>query len=288
MNSIKNAINLLHQLFKLEDLLIGAAFVYLGAAFANNGIPESNNIRLLVAILFCILGLASINSMNQIFDVEIDKINKPNRPIPAGRLTKKQVFIVSFSLSVCAGALTIYLGVIYFLIAVAGLAIGIIYSIPQIYLKKNTILSTMTIAVGYGILAFMVGWAVYKPILLIPLWLILFLYFHEVIITFCKDFSDLEGDKKARLETIPVLLGKFRGATLCFFLYLTPFMNLLIFQWLNYFSLNFYILFITGIIFGLLIFGFCSREDKRANYIGYSFYVIGTIFIRAVLLVEYI
>jgi 4-hydroxybenzoate polyprenyltransferase len=288
MNSIKNVIILLHQLFKLEDLFICVSFVYLGAAFANGSLPNLGNLRLIVAILFCILGLASINSLNQIFDVEIDKINKPHRPIPAGILTKKQVLIISFSLSAVAGLLTIYLGVLYFLIAVTGLAIGAIYSIPQIYLKKNTFLSTMTIAVGYGILTFLTGWAVYKSITLIPLWLLSFLYFHEVFIIISKDFSDFKGDKKARLKTIPVLFGKLHGAILSFILYLIPFNLLMILQWLGYLDLNFFPLVVTGIIFGLLIFGFCSRPEKKMNYFGYSFYVVGTIVVRAVLLYLYL
>ena len=118
--------------------------------------------------------------LDRFVDIEIDKINKPHRPIPAGILTKKQVLIISFSLSAIAGLLTIYLGITYFFIALVGLAIGVIYSVPQIYLKKNTFLSTMTIAVGYGILTFVTGWAVFKPIIEIPLRLHFFHRLHRL------------------------------------------------------------------------------------------------------------
>ena len=146
----------------------------------------------------------------------------------------------------------------------------------------------MTIAVGYGILTFLTGWAVFRPIIEIPLWIFIFLYTHEVFISMAKDFSDYEGDKEAGLRTIPVLFGKLHGAILCFILYLIPFILLMTLQWMGYLDPYFYPLLVTGIIFGLLIFGFCSRQEKKMNYIGYSFYVVGTISVRIVLLIIYI
>ena len=227
-------------MFKLEDLVIGVAIVLIAAAFAYGGMPSSNLFRLFVAVIFCILGLASMNSINQVFDVEIDKINKPNRPL------------------------------------------------PQIYAKANIFFSTVVIGFGYGILMFLVGWGVYRPIEAIPIWLIIFLYTHEVFIVLCKDFSDVEGDRQAGISTIPIIYGKARGAVLALILYLTAFMLLLIFQLTNTLTLNFYPTIIVGLFFGLLIFGFCSFQEKKFNYIGYSFYVVGTIVVRMALLFAFI
>jgi chlorophyll synthase len=288
MGFILKKIQFLHQLFKLEDLFIGVVFVYIGASFASGGFPNTDIFRLGIAILFCILGLASINSLNQIYDVEIDKINKPNRPIPSKQLSKKQVFGISFSLSAIAGLLTLYLGLDYFIIALVGLAIGGIYCLPQIYAKGNLFFSTVVIGIGYGILMFLVGWRVYRPFLEIPLWLIIFLYIHEVFIVLCKDFSDVLGDKKVGVKTIPVLFGKKKGAFLCFSLYMTPFIYLLILQWTKFLTLNLYPTVLLGVGFGAIIFGLCSFRDKIYNYVGYFFYIIGTITIRVALFYAFI
>jgi geranylgeranylglycerol-phosphate geranylgeranyltransferase len=288
MGFILQKIHFFHQLFKLEDLCIGAAFVFIAACFANNGLPQTELFRLSMSILFCVLGLASINSLNQIFDVEMDRINKPNRPIPSKKLTKKQVLGISGSLSACAGILTIYLGITYLLIAFAGLAIGIIYSFPKFYAKKIPIVSSAVISVGYGILMFFVGWAVYRPISSIPMWLIAFLYLHEVFIILCKDFADLEGDRKAGIKTLPVIFGKRNGAVMCFGLYLIPFIFLLLLQFIEYLNTNFLPLFFTGIIVGVMVFTFCGFEEKRFNYLGYSIYVVGTIIVRMVLFYAFV
>ena len=146
----------------------------------------------------------------------------------------------------------------------------------------------MVIAVGYGILMFIVGWAVYKPILTIPIWILIFLYSHEVVATMAKDFSDIEGDKKGGVRTIPVIFGKRRGAEICYFLYLIPFLFLLLLQIFGYLSANFLVLVIAGVIFGLLIFGFNSVKEKKYNYVGYFFWAVGAVVIRLILFDAYI
>ena len=288
MNAVVKKIYFLHQLFKFEDLFVGFSRVLIAGCFAVGGLPKSEIIRLSLAILFCILGLASINSLNQIFDVDIDKINKPNRPVPSKKLTKKQVLIISFSLSLCAGLLTLYLGFTYFLIAIAGLTIGLIYCIPQIYVKKIPIFSTAVIAIGYGILMFMVGWKVYQPISSIPLWLLGFLFTHDMIIANSKDFSDLEGDLQEGIKTIPVILGKKRGALLCFFLYLLPFIFLLTLQWTGYLTTSFYPLIIIGIVLGISVFSLVSFNNKRYNYFGYLLSMITMIIILIALFYSFV
>jgi 4-hydroxybenzoate polyprenyltransferase len=146
----------------------------------------------------------------------------------------------------------------------------------------------MVTAIGYGMLMFIVGWGVYKPIFTVPIWILIFLYLHEVVVGMAKDFSDVEGDQKEGVKTIPVIFGKKRGAEICFGLYLIPFVFLLSLQTFNYLSTSFIILFVAGLFFGLLIFGFNSFEDKKYNYLGYFFWIIGAVVIRLILFDAYI
>ena len=39
---------------------------------------------------------AANNTLNQIYDLEIDRINKPKRPLPAGELTQRQAWIFTW------------------------------------------------------------------------------------------------------------------------------------------------------------------------------------------------
>lgn len=287
MGKIINKICNIHYLVKFEDILLGGSTVFIAACFAYGGLPETGLERLVFAILFCILGLASINALNQIADIEIDKINKPYRPLPSKKLKTKQVFFISFILSLFAGLITIYLGIGYFIIALAGLAIGLLYNVPPIYAKKNPVFGMLLIGLGYGVLMFLVGWGVYKPFFSVPLWIIGFLYLHEVVFSSTKDFSDIKGDSYANVKTIPSIFGKKKGALVCYFLYIVPYLVLLILKFTGYITNNVYPLVTFGLIFGIIVFGFCGFYEKRYNYLGYFLSIIFSILVKMILFFTY-
>ena len=194
------------RLIKGEDVLIVGVAVYLASVAATGDwIPSHNIIFLILVCIFCMLGVAGVNSMNQIHDLKIDKINKPLRPLPAAILTKSQVASIAIGL-ICIGAilgiiLWVVVSPIYLLIGSIGLASALMYSIPNIRLKKIPIISTAIMGFGYGPFLFIAGWIIYKPIELIPIWVLLFLYFHETFILITKDYRDIKGDRKYNIKT---------------------------------------------------------------------------------------
>ena len=69
-----------------------------GAATAIGAVPRETFSRDL--IVFPVLGLlmaavlnAASNALNQIYDLDIDRINKPHRPLPSGRLSMKTAWL---------------------------------------------------------------------------------------------------------------------------------------------------------------------------------------------------
>jgi len=288
MGKIIEKIYNVHYLIKFEDLFLGASTVFIAACFAYGGLPETGLEKLSLAILFCILGLASINALNQIADVEIDKINKPHRPLPSKKLKRKTVFLISFILSLFAGLITIYLGIGYFIIALAGLAIGLLYNVPPIYAKKNAVFGMLLIGFGYGVLMFLVGWGVHQPFFSIPLWILGFLYLHEVIFSSSKDFSDIKGDSYADVKTIPVIFGKKKGSLICYLLYLIPYVILLILKLNGNITSNVYPLLGLGPIAGIIVFGFCGLYEKKYSYIGYFLSIIVSLVVKISLFFIYI
>ena len=53
--------------------------------------------RALVAGIGLVLAHASVNTLNDYFDYKIDKINKPNRPLPSGRITKNDASMLGLA-----------------------------------------------------------------------------------------------------------------------------------------------------------------------------------------------
>ena len=72
------------RLIKGEDILIvGLAVFFAGSAAAGSWIPDERLHLVILACVFSMLGVAGVNSLNQIHDLDIDRINKPKRPLPA-------------------------------------------------------------------------------------------------------------------------------------------------------------------------------------------------------------
>jgi len=95
-----------------------------------------------------------ITGLNQITDVEIDKVNKPNLPIPAGHLSRKRAtFVVLVALILSLG-----IGIMYPILSSNGLNValwgsmilGTMYSLPPIRLKRFPVLAAFCIVAVRG------------------------------------------------------------------------------------------------------------------------------------------
>ena len=287
LNSNYIALSTALRLIKGEDVLIVGIAVFLaGSVGAGEWFPGSNLGFLFLACVFAMLGVAGVNSMNQIHDLKIDKVNKPLRPLPAHLLNKTQVEKISTGLLMTGVLLALILWVlvspIFFIIGCLGLSTALLYSVPKIRLKKYPIISTAIMGFGYGPFLFIFGWVIYQPLESIPIWPLLFLYFHEVFILITKDYRDLEGDKKYQIRTLPTILGKRYAAIMNYILYVLPFIFLSISQYLGVLNHDFDLLLFSGILLGLPMFYCCSRKETIWNIYGYYIYIVAFIFVRVV------
>ena len=164
-----------------------------------------------------------ITGLNQITDIDIDKINKPYLPIPSGRLTKQNAIkLVLFSLFVSLAIATKALLPMK-LIIVIPILLGSIYSLPPFRFKRYPILAALCILTVRGIIINL-GFSLYakEAILGLPtvssfsqvfdnhkdsLALSGFFSLFGLIIALMKDTPDVDGDKKNNIGTLAVRLG---------------------------------------------------------------------------------
>lgn len=86
------------------DLAIGAGFFLVaGEILVTGGLPPIQQVVLGFLTLFFISGSANIS--NDYFDREVDKINLPSRPLPSGRITIRELWVL-FSLFTILGFVT--------------------------------------------------------------------------------------------------------------------------------------------------------------------------------------
>jgi homogentisate phytyltransferase / homogentisate geranylgeranyltransferase len=158
-----------------------------------------------------------IVGLNQCEDVEIDRINKPWLPIPAGRLSVRGAWRIVVGCAVLAGALAVSQGWVEVVAVGSALAIGTAYSSPPLRLKRFPALAAASISV---VRACVVNLGVYlhfasslggrpelSPIPDSIVALTLFVLPFSFAIAVLKDVPDAEGDRRFRIGTFTVRLG---------------------------------------------------------------------------------
>lgn len=201
------------RLIKPEDqignlLAFMTGYVYTNWFIAHPSIPS--------ALASTCLGLMATNALNQCTDVDTDRINKPDRPIPSGLISLKEGYSIVALLYIATIALAASVNTIFFALTCMAVSLGIAYSIYPFKLKDRFILSNLSIAVGYGTLNFLLGWLVIKPIYDVPVHILVMLTAFDFFASISKDYRDMAGDMRYGARTIPVVIGRGKAIVLEF------------------------------------------------------------------------
>lgn len=197
------------ELSRPFTLLAPAVGVLCGAAVAAGETGASPNLPAVIAAVAaaCLLNAAS-NTLNQLCDIDIDRINKPRRPLPAGRVTPRETAAAAVLLFAAALAIAWGVNMQFFAVCLAASFLTTAYSAPPVRLKKVPVAADMTIAFVRGLLLFAAGWAVAADLGHSLPWTIGGLLALYVLgATSAKDFTDTEGDRACGIPTLPVLVG---------------------------------------------------------------------------------
>jgi geranylgeranylglycerol-phosphate geranylgeranyltransferase len=174
---------------------------------------------------------AASNAINQIYDLEIDRLNKPDRPLVTGALSIREAWVFSWIFYVLALVPT-WLVVPYpyetwseklfaplaahqtFFIYLAGLIFTFVYSAPGLgRTKTRGMLANFTIAIPRGVLLKVAGWAMVATVWATEPW-----FLGAVIGIFLigaastKDFADIPGDQAGGCKTLPIVYGVEKAA----------------------------------------------------------------------------
>src|ERR1700743_2697051 len=149
------------------------------------------------ALMAAVLNAAN-NGINQIYDLDIDRVNKPGRPLPAGTLTMREAWAFTAATYVVAWVLAWFADPNgrheCFWIVLFTTFLTWISSAPPLRTKKRGIWANITIAIPRGLLLKVAGWSTVKTIVDREPWFIgaVFCLFLLGAAT-TKDFADIEG-----------------------------------------------------------------------------------------------
>jgi 4-hydroxybenzoate polyprenyltransferase len=196
---------------------------------------------------------AGNNALNQIYDLDIDRVNKPKRPLPSGRLTVGDAWrftVVTYLLSLVLAWLVAPGGrhECFWLVAVAVLC-TFIYSVPPLRTKRLGIWANITIAIPRGTLLKVAGWSSVKTIAGVEPWYIGAIFGLFLLgATTTKDFADMEGDRLGGCRTLPIRYGVRRAAWMISPSFVVPFLMIPVGAWRGVLTGDFWLLQTLGII----------------------------------------
>lgn len=204
------------EILRPGNAMMGAIAIILVAI-----IDKSFSIPIVLAMLAVFFETAAGNVINDYFDYNIDLINKPERPIPSGRISLtagRNYGYLLFLLGTICGFLISFLTDNWIPFIIVLLADIILY-LYAYRLKSTPLIGNLTVAFMTGFGFVFGGFSINNSsIILISLYLGFFAFVMTTARELVKDIEDMEGDKAEGAKTLPILYGEKITATLAFIL----------------------------------------------------------------------
>lgn len=200
------------EILRPGNAMMGAIAIILVAI-----IDKTFNIPILLAMLAVFFETAAGNVINDYFDYNIDLINKPERPIPSGRISVtagRNYGYLLFLLGTVCGFMISFLtdNWIPFLIVLLADVVLYLYAYK---LKSTPLIGNMTVGFMTGFGFVFGGFCLNNPtIISTSIYLGFFAFVMTTARELVKDIEDMEGDKAEGAKTLPILYGEKITSTL--------------------------------------------------------------------------
>lgn len=169
---------------------------------------------LLLSLLACLGANIYIVGLNQLTDVEIDRINKPDLPLASGAFSLRTGRLIVGVGLVVALLLALLVGRYLLLTVAVSLLIGTAYSLPPLRLKRFHFWAAASIFTVRGVvvnlLLFLNFHFVFSGQANVPVhvWVLTaFVFGLSLVIAWFKDIPDVEGDGRFQIATLTLRLG---------------------------------------------------------------------------------
>ena len=193
------------------NLLQATLAVVLTTAF----LGEMEQVRTLILLILSVIAINGAgNVINDIYDLDIDRVNRPQRPLPAGLIstsTARMYTMILFGLGLLFSWL---ISVNTFIIAgPVSIPILVAYSAR---LKKQPLVGNIAVSFMLGLAFIYVGSAFGKidNTLVMAALAFGFTLIREII----KDLEDMDGDARDGARTLPLVWGESKTLYLALFL----------------------------------------------------------------------
>ncbi len=244
-----------------------------------------DTLGMIVLILATLCIAAAGNIINDIYDVETDFINKPDKLIIGESVSEKTAYNLFIFLNVVGVGLGYYVSYCvdkseFFTMFVV---ISLLLYIYATYLKRTPIIGNIVVSVLValsilivGIFELLPGITTYNQQTQITFFKMvldyaIFAFSINLLREIAKDLEDIDGDYKANMNTLPIVIGRERATHILFVLSLIPLLAIAIYTintlYKNQIAVGYFLIFIIGPLLYLSIKIFSAKTKKNYRHI---------------------
>jgi geranylgeranylglycerol-phosphate geranylgeranyltransferase len=202
----------------LNSIMMGLA-VIIGEVTILGTFPKIEEIIFGFFIGFFLTAFSMV--LNDIMDIEIDRINVPNRPLPSGRISINSAKLYSIILAIIGILLAFYFSIYAIIIAFSSLIVSILYNTKA---KKTGLLGNIMVAYCVAI-PFLFGAIITSNSINMKILTFFMLAFLSTIgREIIKGIADIKGDKIKNIKTLALSYGTKKAAIIASLFYISAIM----------------------------------------------------------------
>lgn len=273
---------------------------------------ESFNIQLtLSTIQFIFLVLATLfitaagNIINDIYDIETDLVNKPEKVIIGKTVSEKTALNLFIILNVLGVGLGFYLSN-----TIGRSGFAVIFVIISALLYIYTSYLKQTLLIGNIVVSILVAFSIiivpvfdlipsltsanrdlYLAIFKIALSYAVFAFMINLLREIIKDIEDINGDYKAQMKTLPILIGRDRATIFTFVLSFIPLLAvvkyIVSYLYNNTVAVIYFLLFVVGPMLYFTIKVYSAEQKKDYHHLSNTLKVIMLFGVLSLLLYQF-
>ncbi|MEM0518726.1 geranylgeranylglycerol-phosphate geranylgeranyltransferase [Aequorivita flava] len=250
--------------------------------FGATTVLDNLHFAFLVFATLCIA--AAGNIINDLYDVEIDKINKPNKVLIGEKVSEKNANRLFIVLNILGVAIGFYLAnsILKPSFAALFVAISALLYLYASYLKGILLLGNFTISILVAMSLIIVpifdllpavtqqNQTTQATVFTIVLHYALFAFFSNLIREIVKDLQDINGDKKGGKNTLAIAIGRKRTVTIVFVLGVILVFGVVFYMYENLYNSQAILLYFLFAIVGPLLY-FCIKAWDAKTTSNYAF-----------------
>jgi len=215
----------LFRLFRFELPFAAGVCVLLGELLALGQLPSLNEIVFGFLSVFFISASALI--LNDYFDLESDKINAPERPLPSGQVTAQEVLILGTGVTLLGFITSALISWVALFSAVLIWIIGFLYNWR---FKQTGFIGNLMVSFSVGMTFIYGGIVVGQPFEIIVWFFGILALLIDLGEEIAADALDMEGDREAGSRSLALVFGRAKALKISAAIFIT----VVIISWLPF------------------------------------------------------